>query len=257
MLGKRKKKYESESGKNIGLVMTVSLFLIILTFFILLNSIAVIDDNKKRVAIGSLIGSFGSLPGGLSALRTGDSIMPHSAPLTEQNMDFERLMEEFNIDITSKQIKTTAGKDSVLLTIGEDALFFPNTHKLKPYSEAVLTRLADFIKEGNYQVEIIGHTDSRAAEEKGYRSNRELSCLMALEVQKYFIEIKKVEAGRINAYGYDSLEAAASNNTSSSREKNRRIEMILHFNAPLYTKRLYDESPAGIFTHKRFTFRLF
>jgi chemotaxis protein MotB len=51
--------------------MTVALFLILLTFFVLLCSIAVIDEEKTRVAIGSLIGSFGSLPKGLSPLEHG------------------------------------------------------------------------------------------------------------------------------------------------------------------------------------------
>lgn len=257
MMAKRKKNNGSESGKDIGLVMTVSLFLIILTFFILLNSIAVIDDNKKRQAVGSLIGAFGSLTGGLSALKTGDTIMPPSAPMMELKVNFERLLAEFNVDETNRPFHAIIEKDKAVLTIGEKALFFSNTHKLTPDSEALLTKLGDFIKRGKYPVEIIGHTDNSAAEEKGYQSNRELSSLMAVAVQKYFVERSKVGAGRISAYGYGSLGAIASNDTRESREKNRRIEMILNFSTPVYIKRLYSVPPAGIFTYKRFNFRVF
>jgi chemotaxis protein MotB len=77
----KKKKNIDDDGADIGMVMTVSLFLILLTFFILLNSIAVIDEHRSRMAIGSLIGAFGGLPGGLSPLETGKSIMPPSAPM--------------------------------------------------------------------------------------------------------------------------------------------------------------------------------
>ncbi|MBW2681247.1 MAG: flagellar motor protein MotB, partial [Deltaproteobacteria bacterium] len=65
-MDKNKKKKIDDDGADIGMVMTVSLFLILLTFFILLNSIAVIDEHRSRMAIGSLIGAFGGLPGGLS-----------------------------------------------------------------------------------------------------------------------------------------------------------------------------------------------
>jgi len=79
-MNKKKKKKIDDDGADIGMVMTVSLFLILLTFFILLNSIAVIDEHRSRVAIGSLIGAFGGLPGGLSPLKTGNDIIPPSAP---------------------------------------------------------------------------------------------------------------------------------------------------------------------------------
>ena len=58
---------------GVGMIMTVCLFLILLTFFILLNSISVPDEKRKIMAIGSLLGAFGSFRGGLSPLKTGES----------------------------------------------------------------------------------------------------------------------------------------------------------------------------------------
>ena len=68
---KKKTDIDDESKVDVGPLMTVCLFLILLTFFVLLNSIAVIDERKKIRAIGSLLGAFGSLHGGLSPLKTG------------------------------------------------------------------------------------------------------------------------------------------------------------------------------------------
>ena len=98
----RKKKKTEESGADIGVVMTCSLFLIILTFFILLNSIAVIDDRKPRLAIGSLIGSFGTLTGGLSKLSTGESMMPSNSPLVEDSMDIENFLNNLSASLTEQ-----------------------------------------------------------------------------------------------------------------------------------------------------------
>ena len=65
-MAKRSRGVENDSGSNVGLVMMLSLFLILLTFFILLNSIATMDERRTRVAIGSLMGAFGIFKGGTS-----------------------------------------------------------------------------------------------------------------------------------------------------------------------------------------------
>lgn len=62
----KQKKGQSQGGSGqAGIrVLTVALFIILLAFFIVLNSIAVIDESRTLAALGSLIGSFGILPGG-------------------------------------------------------------------------------------------------------------------------------------------------------------------------------------------------
>ena len=87
----RKKKNKEEAGTDIGVVMTCSLFLIILTFFILLNSIAVIDDKRSRQAIGSLVHAFGSFDGDFSNFEARDSLMSLSPPPVEQNININEL----------------------------------------------------------------------------------------------------------------------------------------------------------------------
>lgn len=255
-MGKRKKNNSEGSGKDVGIVMTVSLFLILLTFFILLNSISVQDSKKVRLAIGSLVGSFGSLKGGLSPMKTGSSIMPASPPVTEQEANLEKLITGMEKAI-NEHADLRSEKGMEILTIGEKALFHQNRHKLNPGSTDLLKKLGDFINEGDYPVEIVGHTDNLDAEEKGYRSNWELSSLMTVQVQKYFIEECKVRPDRITAYGYGSQRPVASNDTPESMEKNRRIEFIFKNKSPVHSAKIYNESPSGIFTYKRFNFKVY
>ena len=54
-MAKRKREGEGDSGVNVGLIMTISLFLILLTFFILLNSIAEVDERRTRIAIAGTL----------------------------------------------------------------------------------------------------------------------------------------------------------------------------------------------------------
>ena len=255
-MGKRKKNNEEGPVKDFGMVISVSLFLILLTFFILLNSIAVQDDKKMRNVIKSLAGSFGSLKGGLSTMKTGSSIMPASPPVAAQESNLEKLITGMGGEI-NEQTDLKTEKSVEILTIGEKALFHQNRHTLKPGSIALLKKLGDFINQGDYPVEIVGHTDNLDAEKKGYRSNWELSSLMAVQIQKYFIEERKVQPNRITACGYGSERPVVSNDTPESMEKNRRVEIIFKGKSPVHAAKIYSESPSGIFTYKRFDFKVY
>ena len=255
---KKKRNADDERGANVASLMTVSLFLILLSFFILLNSLAVIDEMKLRLAVGSLLGAFGSFRGGLSPLSTGQSIMPPSAPMIEEELELDKLLSL--IDENEKiqgQVKIEPGRDRAIITINEKALFDENRSKLKSSSYPLLDKLCTFIRKKDYPVEIVGHTDNRPAQEKGYKSNWELSTLMAIQVLRYFAEKGKVPPERLTPYGYGSYEPIVSNDTRQSRAQNRRVEIILHFEPPSYIKRIYRKRPTGIFTYKRFDFRVF
>ena len=252
------KKRDRDDGPkmNVGLLMTVSLFLILLTFFIMLNSIAVVDERKKLLAIGSLMGAFGSLPGGLSPSRTGESIMTPFAPLTQQSLDIIELLSLVEKTMVG-QVKIESAEGREVITINESVLFGKDKSRLKSSSFPLLNKLCHIMKKGDYPVEIIGYTDRISAEDKGFKSNWESSSLMAVQVLKYFVARGKIAPDRLSAYGRGSNSPIASNETRESRAQNRRVDIILRFRVPLYVKRILKKKPAGIFTYKNFDFRIF
>ena len=258
-MNKKKKKKIDDDGADIGMVMTVSLFLILLTFFILLNSIAVIDEKKKSIAIGSLIGAFGGLPGGLSPLETGKSIMPPSAPMVKEELSLERLLSYMNKATTTwpGDIRVEEVGDKLIITINEKVLFSEDRSDIKSSILPILDKLCGIIKKGNYPVEIVGHTDNMKTEKKGYGSNWELSALMAIQLAKYFISKGAVSSKRLNPYGSGSFRPTSSNDTRQSRSQNRRVEIILNYKAPNYIKRVFRKKPSGFFTYKKFDFKIF
>jgi len=255
-MAKRKKKPEGGSSPEVGLIMNLSLFLILLTFFILLNSIAVMDERKIRMAIGSLTGAFGSLSGGLSPLKTGESIMPPSAPITEEKLDIDGLFSIMD-QTMENLISFTSCADREEITINEKILFNEYETKLKSSSYPFLDKLCELIKRGEYPVEIIGHTDNRPEEEKGYSSNWELSSLMALQILKYFLEKGGVLPQRVTAYGCGSNKPIHPNDTRQLRAQNRRVDIVLRYKMPAHIQRIYRRNPSGLFTYKKFNFKVF
>ena len=258
-MGKRKKKNDDDSGANIGMVMTVSLFLILLTFFILLNSIAVMDDNKTRLAIGSLIGAFGGLPGGLSPMESGKSALPPTAPIIEEELTLEQLMSYVKRDLKELEgdikLETIGGQKRII--INEEGLFMGNGFKIKSSVRPLLDKLGQVINKGIFPVEIAGYTDNINRPEKGYKSNWEMSAIMALTVLKYFVSQCGVLPNRLTGYGCGSNHPITSNESIQSRAQNRRVEIDLKYNAPAYIKRILKKNPAGFFTYKKFDFKIF
>ena len=252
----RRKQSSDASLSKVGLTMTVSLFLIILTFFVLLCTIAVRDEEKTRVAIGSLIGSFGSLPKGLSPLSTGKSIAPVTAPIVEEDSGIEQIMAWIDRETLAKlKIEKMGGRQ--VITMEETMLFRPNSHTLKASSFSLLDQLARFIGSGDFPVEIIGHTDNTSARVKGYRSNWELSTLSALSVLTHFVNRSGVLPSRLLAYGAGGEQPLLPNTTRESRQKNKRVEIVLYEPSARSIIRQYEGEPSGFIIYKDFDFQVF
>lgn len=260
-MGKKKRKKIDDAGPNIGMVMTVSLFLILLTFFILLNSIAVMDENKTRLAIGSLIGAFGGLPGGLSPMESGKSVrpLPPTAPMIEEELTLEQLMSYVKRDLKEMagdiKLEAIGGQNKII--INEAGLFIGNGFEIKRSVRPLLDKLGQVINKGSFPVEIAGYTDNINHPEKGYKSNWEMSSIMALKVLKYFDLQCGVSPKRLTAYGCGSNNPITSNESIQSRAQNRRVEIELKYKAPAYIKRIFKKKPAGFFTYKKFDFKIF
>ena len=254
-MAKRKREGEGDSGVNVGLIMTISLFLILLTFFILLNSIAEVDERRTRIAIGSLMGAFGIFKGGTSPLGTAELSMPSFTEDMIKDADEDELVTLVNKKMIG-ELKVDSKKGKGILTIHENTLFDVAPLRIKTSAKPLLEELCGILNKGTYPIEIVAHTDNRPAEEKGYGSNWELSALMAMKVVRYMVENGKVLPDRITAYGRGDQEPIASNDTRISRAQNRRIDIFLDYKAQPHVKRIFEDKESAFMTYKKFDFRI-
>lgn len=88
-----------------------------------------------------------------------------------------------------------------------------------PVLDSVTKVLVEFKKTA---IKVAGHTDSQGAAE----SNQTLSERRASSVKSYLLQAG-VASGRVHAVGFGERYPADTNNTSSGREKNRRVELTL------------------------------
>ena len=108
----------------------------------------------------------------------------------------------------------------IQFNISGAVLFDTDSATLRPEAHAVLDNLfKQLASSGVTQLTVIGHTDSRGAEEY----NQKLSERRANAVRQYLIN-KGANPDGIGARGMGELAPIASNNTAAGMQKNRRVE---------------------------------
>ncbi|HIJ55057.1 MAG TPA: OmpA family protein [Deltaproteobacteria bacterium] len=230
-------------------MMTISLFIILLAFFILLNTIAVIDDQKKLAVMDSLLGSFGVLTGGTSVVMGsgGNMALPEMAKISS-HVDFSDLMVG-NEDII-KLITVKTDYRGTVLSIPTDLLFEKKASRLKPEGLKILDGLHGAIRKNEFPVEIVGHTDNRLPQMETGVSNRELSSIRSLRILQHVLNRGSVKPDRITAFGWGQYRPVVTNKTRETREHNRRMDIqFIHDGVA--------EKPRGIFTFRKFFFNVF
>ncbi|MCD6569299.1 MAG: OmpA family protein [Deltaproteobacteria bacterium] len=259
----KKKKVYVEPKKDIGTLMYTSLMLILLTFFIVLCSMAVIDNRRKMLALNSLVGSFGILPGGLSPYitgRGGKDILSPSAPISPKAMDLKKIRAYIKKSGLINGVGVSEGALGVVVTIKSSILFVSGSDKFKQGADRSLDVLAILLKGIDNHIIITGHTDSIPMEGPPYYSNWGLSAARATSVMKYF-STHGIAPDRMATYGMASYRPITSNESDYGRRLNRRVEITIIGDLPgdkakaPGIKEIRPE-PVRTFTYKGFKFRL-
>lgn len=134
-------------------------------------------------------------------------------------------MRENTIRINALELKEAdMSLPKVIVVLDEGALNFDfDKWNIKEQYIPILENLRDYIKVNNYEVSIVGHTDSMG--KNAY--NLALSLKRAESTKEKLIELG-VEAEKIvSVDGKGEEEPIATNETSEGRSKNRRVEFHL------------------------------
>jgi chemotaxis protein MotB len=231
---------DDESGKKgVFTVLMTSLSVLLLAFFILLNSMATIDNHKIRAALGSLKGVFGVVEGGMGKLLGGRG--PSGAGgvkawtyesryglLEGEAMESLKELDEMIQDAgLGGQMEVTVTREGTHISLDGAALFESGSSVLTSQGLQVLAQIEKIIRATEAPVRIEGHTDNVPIHTETYPSNWELSTARAVNVLRYLIEERAIEAMRLSAEGFADTRPRVPNNTPENRAKNRRVTFVV------------------------------
>lgn len=211
MAGKRKKRGGDDGGDSPPddnfAVMFTSLNLILLSFFILLSSIAVLDDKRTLKVLGSLRGSFGILEGGENPVKEGTNLtrvdpMVSGEKSTFENevaSELEQLAKRSNTKHGAQEVALVQTSDGLQLTFSKRIMFRPGATELNPRIYPMLDRVAHLLAKFKLLVVVRGYTDPKKP--RDFPSNVELSSSRAVRVARYLVEAAGMEPQYVRAEG--------------------------------------------------------
>lgn len=233
---------EAESNRPVGaplwMVTYSDLVTLLLTFFVLLLSMANMDPIKFNAATQSMRDAFGMHPEHAQV----DFSLPviPSRPKTEfrpiNPQQTSKIYSKVKAQIESMKIGQDVDaikKDSstLILRIHDSVLFGPGDSKLQQKSYPTLRKIADIIRPLPADIRIEGHTDDIPREPVPL-GNWNLSTDRSIAVMRFFKMGELLPLERMSAVGYGPDKPVVENVDEPSRAQNRRVDFILRLKNP-------------------------
>lgn len=209
-------------------VLFTALNTLLLAFFIALNSVAVVDPSRARMALGSLLGTFGGVPGGAQEVRTpgivrGQIDQPTDEELEGVRRDIADLLAAH--DAEGQVAVFTRGEDLVFRFEGR-ALFEEGTADVKPAARQVLAGLVQRISPTAHAIQIEGHVDTVSTRQSRYLSPWAYGAARAGAIHAELVA-QGLAPGRLIVASGGCARPWMPNETEEQRSLNRRIEIVL------------------------------
>jgi len=122
-----------------------------------------------------------------------------------------------------------ANAGTITVTLSNAILFDPGKATLKSSINKELDHIYSVLKAKypSRHIEVAGHTDSDPIKKSNWKDNLELSSERAMAVARYLRE-KGIAKDKIAATGYGDGRPKESNSTAAGKQKNRRVEIVVH-----------------------------
>ena len=128
------------------------------------------------------------------------------------------------MELDEHDITKVRGPKEVTVVLDSRSLNFDfDKSVVKEQYIPILKNVIDYMIENNYDVTIVGHTDSKGSESY----NEKLAMRRATSVKEKLLELGLSSDRIVGLEGRGELEPVSSNETEEGRSQNRRIEFNL------------------------------
>jgi chemotaxis protein MotB len=219
-----KKQKLPPKGAPMWIVTFSDMVTLLLTFFVLLMSMASMDKVKFSQASDSLAGAFGVLASSSTTSVTTPRIVTY-APIDDDMVTrvYRRLRSKIHELKIEKDITLVKDRGAVILRVDDAVLFEPGERNVSPAAYSILQKVAELVHPLPFNMKIEGHTDNRGDE----LVNWDISVARAVSVLRYLASQKLLPLNRLAASGYGSQKPLFPNDSDAERALNRRVEFVL------------------------------
>lgn len=229
-----------DDGDDVFMMSFSSLMILLLTFMILMVTLAKFREPRFREAIGSVKGAFSFLPhtGGRDPLNDGgagflpqENLGTSNQGQADSAMTYERVVGEI---MQKAQMPELAGLEveetetGLAIRVSDALMFERGSAELKGGILPVLSLVAEAVSHRPGRVSVLGNTCDLPISSAAFPSNWELSMVRAVNVLHY-LEASSVPPESLYAYGLADQCPIAPNDSEVNRGLNRRVEIYVTY----------------------------
>ena len=247
---------KEDSGNSQEWLVTYSdMVTLLLTFFILLFSMSILDEQKFEQIVVSLRSAlmYNQASGemlqhnyGKNVSRTTEDYNPDD--LEDYNITDYEDIEEPEVDPEEQEelkeikervekaiaeldmtdnVNVIEGKYTLTVRFDSMVLFDVGSAEIKLSGEKVLLNIGKIFNDMDNNIAIEGHTDNSPIRSAFFPSNWELSTKRATNVVRFLIDETSFDPAKLSATGHGEYKPIAGNDTPTGRQKNRRIDIVI------------------------------
>ncbi|PIS11507.1 MAG: chemotaxis protein MotB [Bdellovibrio sp. CG10_big_fil_rev_8_21_14_0_10_47_8] len=235
-----KKRHEEHENHERWLVSYADFITLLFAFFVVLYATSTQNEEKEKKFEDSVRASFKMIGGaGERNQDLGNPLGQLFDPLdlvqkrdignAELEDSIERLLRKTMSDEERKETIGSISRDrqGVRITLAASRFFPSGSSKLRMPALKSLDKIARVLKLSNRDIVIEGHTDDQSLTGRTSETNWELAGLRATSVVRYLSKYHEIEPSHLSAVSYGQYRPLVRNIDESSREKNRRIEILV------------------------------
>lgn len=227
---------ECPPGAPMWMTTFSDLVTLLLTFFVLLLSMASMDPVKFVQAKTSIKDAFGwrtkAAPKKYSIPILPSPPISKFQPIPQETVTkhYKRIKTDIELTKLNEQVELIQkDNDTIILRINDSILFDPGKTILNPSSYPLLRKVADIVRPLPMFMRIEGHTDDTPVEKQGL-TNWDISVERAVAVMRFYHRGRLFSMDRMSAIGYGATRPVVPNSSDENRAKNRRVDLVLRSN---------------------------
>jgi chemotaxis protein MotB len=217
-LGEGEGSHNEMAGMMRWLLTYADLITLLLIVFIVLYSVARQDISKFRELAQYMRAAFGGV------LQQGPTFLPGQGDRIIPDL-VSRVASVEGAAASARVFRNERGIVVRLLT--DNVLFDRGSAEVKDTTRRILDAIGPIMRDSGFPIMVEGHTDDLPIRGGPYASNWELSTARASGVVRYLISNGGIPARQLAAAGYAEHHPVVPNRNESSRQRNRRIDIVL------------------------------
>lgn len=249
----KNRKSPASAGAPAWMTTFADLMTLLMSFFVLMLSLAEIDALKYRAVAGEMKKALGvKVDSIVDTLPDGSEAELKSPPEDEERpaeadkkcailaCELERIAQgevtDSQYDLVKRELAQFAAEQNiiiareehkVLIRIQEQGVFPSGSDRISPIFLPVIAKVRDAIAELPGGIRVSGHTDDVPISNGRFRSNWELSSARAVSVLHELLKDGAVAPERASAMGFADSRPIVPNTSNANRAVNRRVDIIL------------------------------